>query len=407
MAVLHVSPGCAGVRVDDDWVGLATEFIGELRRLVFTPKSATRQVRLFADLGRWLDRRRTPLSELDAVSVDEFVAFRRASARELYSRRALRHLLGWLSATGRIAPEAARPAPVASLEAVALFEAYLRDERRLAPATVENLVPRVRRFAREWVPSAGLSALTPGMVSQAALAEGEGRKPSSVKKFCYTVRVFLRFCWVAGLVERDLSGALAVARSRQPSRLPVGVSAGDVERLLAGCDTATAVGLRDAAILGALARLGLRAGEAAGLTLDDIDWRGGEVVVAGKGGKVESLPLPQDVGEAIAAYLVGGRPSAECRAVFLCHRAPFTPLNRSSVGSIVTRACERVGLPRFGPHRLRHTLAEAMVAAGVPFPAIGQVLRHDSPLTTANYARVDVGRLRTLAQPWPVEGRQP
>jgi site-specific recombinase XerD len=239
------------------------------------------------------------------------------------------------------------------------------------------------------------------------LDERRGRKPSSVKKFCYILRSFLEYCWVAGLVERDLSGALTVAMSRQPCRLPVGVGADDVERLLDGCDLASRVGMRDFAVLTLLARLGLRAGEVAGLRLDDIDWHRGEITVAGKGGKEERLPLPKQAGEALAGYLTRARPTADVRTVFLRHRAPIRPMSRAVVKAIVYQACDRAGLERFGPHRLRHTLAETMIAAGVGYDAIGQVLRHDSPLTTANYARVDVGRLRLLARPWPETGERP
>jgi integrase len=161
------------------------------------------------------------------------------------------------------------------------------------------------------------------------------------------------------------------------------------------------LGRRDYAIIITLLRLGLRRGEVAGLTLDDIDWRSGELVVRGKGAREERLPLPADVGEAIAAYLRRGRPHSSRREVFLRSKAPYEPIAAGTVASTVRRACRRAGIAEFGSHRLRHTAACEMVRANVPLVRIGQVLRHRSLQSTAIYARVDVERLRLLAMPWP------
>lgn len=152
-----------------------------------------------------------------------------------------------------------------------------------------------------------------------------------------------------------------------------------------------------------LARLGLRASEVAVMSLDDIDWRAGVVVVHGKGRRVDSLPLIDVVGGAIAGYLQRGRPKTELREVFLRLLAPAGPLSRGGVSSVVRRACSRTGVTPVGAHRLRHTLACGMVAAGVPLPEISQVLRHRSIASTSNYPRVDIEALRNLAQPWPVD----
>jgi integrase len=137
------------------------------------------------------------------------------------------------------------------------------------------------------------------------------------------------------------------------------------------------------------------------LTLEDLDWRAGEIVVHGKGRRSDRLPLPTDVGEAITAYLRRGRPRTPRREVFLRAVAPLAPLSRRGISLVVTRACGRAGVPPVGAHRLRHTLACDMVRAGVPLPEISQVLRHRSLASTAIYARADVDQLRTLAQPWP------
>lgn len=194
----------------------------------------------------------------------------------------------------------------------------------------------------------------------------------------------------------------------QPSRLPVGVSPGEVASLLAACDRDTIVGRRDYAVILLLARLGLRSIEVARLRLDDIDWHHGEVLVRGKGNRNERLPVPHEVGEAIVNYLRNSRSVDACfREVFTAVRAPHRALTREAVGGIVERACVRAGLASFGAHRLRHTLGEQMVTAAVPLDAIGQVLRHATSLTTAGYARVDVASLRGLAQPWPTTPSTP
>jgi integrase/recombinase XerD len=174
---------------------------------------------------------------------------------------------------------------------------------------------------------------------------------------------------------------------------------------LSSCDRRRAIGRRDYAVIVLLLRLGLRAGEVAALTLDDIGWRAGEIVIHGKCGREGRLPLPVEVGEAIAGYLQRGRPTTTRREVFVSAIAPIGALGRGAVSLIVRRACVRAGVPPVGAHRLRHTLACQMVDAGVPLPEIGQVLRHRSAVTTAIYARVDVDGLRTLAQPWP--GKSP
>jgi integrase len=179
------------------------------------------------------------------------------------------------------------------------------------------------------------------------------------------------------------------------------MSAPQVRGLLDSCDRSRTAGRRNYAVLLLLARLGLRAGEVAALRLDDIDWRAGQFVVRGKGSRLERLPLPVDVGEAIAAYLEQGRPRTRRREVFLSLDASVRGLGYMAVSSVVRRACQRAGIPPQGAHRLRHTLAVDMMAAGASLPEIGQVLRHRTVSATAVYARVDLDRLRTIAQPWP------
>lgn len=150
-----------------------------------------------------------------------------------------------------------------------------------------------------------------------------------------------------------------------------------------------------------LIRLGLRAGEIAALSLDDIDWRSGDILIHnGKSARQERMPLSADVGEAIVSYL-RRRPESESRALFLRAVAPAGPIRGSAVSGIVRLACERAGLESVGPHRLRHTIATEMLKRGAPLQEIGELLRHRDPKTTAQYAKVDRRSLRPLARPWP------
>jgi integrase/recombinase XerD len=194
----------------------------------------------------------------------------------------------------------------------------------------------------------------------------------------------------------------AVAGWRQAG-VPKFISPRELRMLVNSCDRRTHVGRRNFAIMLLLARLGLRSCEVAALELDDIDWRAGEFVLHGKGNNDCRLPLPSDVGQAIAGYLQRGRPCSRstARAIFLTCRAPYQCLTGHRVTSIVAEASERAGLRRISGHRLRHTAATQMLRGGSSLTDVALVLRHRSVDTTAIYAKVDYSTLRELAQPWP------
>ena len=219
------------------------------------------------------------------------------------------------------------------------------------------------------------------------------------------MRSLLGFLHVTGRVPAALAAAVPAAPGRRASSLPRGIAAGQAAALLASCDRDSAAGRRDYAILMLLTRMGLRAGEVIGLTLDDIDWRAGQLTVRGKGDQHAGLPLPADVGEAIADYLRYGRARTTSRHVFVTVRAPFTGLARNtSVCGVVRQACLRAGIEAFGPHRLRHAVACDLLAHGASLEEIGQLLRHRSQRSTAIYAKADIEALRTLARPCPAAG---
>lgn len=375
----------------------------ELRRRGYTPLTVVNLLRQVARLSQWLDDRGLGVEEFDAQRVEEFLAFQRAEGthRAQWSRPGLWCLLALLEGLGVLEHE--RPVPVLSPSEALLgsFESYLLSERALAAGTVRGYVDHARRFLDGLPPDTALGAVSAAEVIAALRRVAGAVSVSTAQNFRAGLRAFLRFCFIEGILAVDLSGAALAVTGRRREFLPRGIEPAQARALLGSCDRRTAIGRRDYAALVVLLRLGLRAGEVARLGLDDLDWRAGELVVRGKGSRLDRLPMPAEVGEAIAAYLQRGRPRSERREVFLRARAPLGPIAVGTVGSTVRRACRRAGIAEVGPHRLRHTLACEMVRAGVPLVEIGQVLRHKSLQSSAIYARVDLNTLRTVAAAWP------
>ena len=384
-------------------VPFAEAYSAELKGRGYTPLTTVVELRQVARLSRWLDASGLSAAELSVERVEQFLVWQRAGGRYRgeWSRPGLLCLLKVLDGLGVLAGEASAPAgsPVDLL--LSLFERYLVSERGLAAGTIVGYLAHARCFV-DGLESGELVGLSAREVTGAVLRRSaSGQSVSASQNFVSGLRAFLRFCFLEGLVAVDLSQAALVVRGRRASLLPRGISPTDARALLDSCDRRRALGRRDYALIILLLRLGLRRGEVARLTLDDIDWRAGELVVHGKGGREDRLPLPADVGQAIASYLRRGRPASDRREVFLQARAPYAPIASGTVASTVRRACRRAGIPEVGSHRLRHTTACEMVTAGVPIVRIGQVLRHRSLQSTAIYARVDIEQLRQLAAPWP------
>jgi integrase/recombinase XerD len=393
------------VRVTGPLAPFAAEFRGRLRESGYTPLSTVNVMRLMAHLSRWLDANSLGVADLTSEQVERYAAARRAEGRtSARLPRSVAPILAMLAEAGALAPDAPA-APMSEQEKLlAGFERHLLCERALAGSTAAAHVSRARRFLAG-LDDGGLAGLTAGDVTRAVLAGAEMVSAGSAQYFVAALRAFLRFCFLEGLVEADLAAAALAVTGRRRSPLPKGISQASAQALLASCDRRRPAGRRDYAVLVMLLRLGLRASEAAALTLEDIDWRAGEITVHGKGRRDERLPLPDDVGQGIAAYLTRGRPVTGRREVFLRAVAPAGPLGRGGISFIVRRACRRAGIPPVGAHRLRHTAACEMAEAGVPLTEIGQVLRHKSLASTANYARVSIAELRKLAQPWPGGGQ--
>jgi site-specific recombinase XerD len=288
---------------------------------------------------------------------------------------------------------------------LAEFRMWLDRERGLSPVSVRCYSKQAKYFLAAAGGPGAVGGLDAGRVTAFMVDYSKDRNGWSAKAMVTSLRAFLRFARVTGRTAVPLAGAVPAVASWRLSALPRSLPAAEVEALLDGCDRDTATGLRDYAVLSLLARLGLRGAEAAGLQLGDVDWRAGEIAVCGKGSRIERLPLPAAAGEALAAWLTGGRPRCESRAVFVTVRRPYRQLTPEAVRAVMGRACDRAGLERRGAHRLRHALATELLRAGASLPEVGQVLRHRSLLSTSVYAKVDQDALRPLARPWPGAGQ--
>lgn len=393
------------VRISGPLTQFRPGFEAELVAQGYTDLSTAQQLRLLARLSDWLVAQNVEPGALDAEAIEAFLAARRrAGCTQWRSLVGLQPMLSYLRAAGSV------PTPAATIDMspagrlIDTYRRYLVEERGLVARTVEAYVSVARRFVAAHGSAERLELDTLVAADVASFVVAECARPGVRTGVVTALRCLLRYLFFEGLIATELAWALpAAAGWSEP--LPRYVTPAQVAALLASCDRRRGVGRRDFAIMTVIVRLGLRASEAAALTLDDLDWRSGEVTIRGKGRRDERLPLPGDVGEAIVAYLRRGRPACAPRQVFIRARAPWRGLKQPSVTDIVYRACQRAGLPDFGPHRLRHTAATQMLRRGATLAEVAQVLRHHDPATTTTYAKVDRGALATLAQPWPGTAR--
>jgi integrase/recombinase XerD len=393
------------VLVTGDLAGEADGFRCWLLESGYSPLSAANQVRVLAHVSRWLAAGGLSPLELDTLRVEAFLAARRAAGYTCWlSPRGVRPLLTYLRSRGVVPPLVAVE-PVMPGEALLVdYRRYLCEERGLAASTITHDLASAKAFLAWRSDSDGelrWASLRAADVAAFVAQECPRRSVGSAKLLVTGLRSLLRYLHLSGRIERPLTGAVPPVAGWRDGSLPRALPPGDVARLLSSCDRRRRVGRRDYAMLLLMLRLGLRAGEVAALSLDDLDWRAGEMVVRGKGRRDERLPLPADVGAAVAGYLRHARPVIADRAVFVTTRAPYRQVSSDAVKARVRYACARAGMTPFGAHRLRHTAASWMLWAGAGLPEIGQVLRHRALSTTAIYAKVDRDALRSLALPWP------
>lgn len=384
----------------------AEGFRVELDRLGYTPSSREYKLRQVAGLSRWLETRGLDAGDVNSALVEEFLAGLRTPSKRPPTLRAMRPFLDWLRGHDVIGVDA--PARHEALDD--LMDRYRRwmvTERGLARRTIGRYEKGARWFlegrARQGCGLIGTEGLTGGAITTFLLREvSRGLAPGSMQGRVAELRSLLRFLYLEGLISTPLGEAVPPVPGWKDTRVPQRLTATQVQILLNSCERTTPTGMRDFAMLMLLARLGLRAAEVAGLVLEDLDWRAGELVVRGKSGRCDRMPLPVDVGEAVTVYLTKARARLECRSVFLSVVAPPRPILYTTVSQVVWRQCKRAGLTPVHAHRLRHALATELLDSKVTLPEIAQVLRHRDLATTAVYAKVDYAALRQLALPWPV-----
>jgi site-specific recombinase XerD len=371
--------------------------------------SIRQQMLVLGDFSGWLKQKDIAVWNLDNEAIDRFLRLRRRQQRiRRGDPKALKRLLAMLCEKAIVKPQ-----PVEDSErskAIADFQRYLSQERGLSQATLRNYEPVIELFLfkrfKEETPDFGV--LCASDVTGFVVRHAHRWGPLRAQLMVTALRSFFRYLRYRGAISIDLAGCVPTVPNWSLSTLPKFLPAKDVERVLKSCDRTTSIGRRNYAILLLLARLGLRAGEVVGLTLDDIDWNTGRIVIRGKGGRPAPLPLPHDVGLALAAYLQKDRPRCSTRRTFIRHRAPLVGLgNSSTISALVMRALKHAGVESAhkGAHVLRHSLATSLLRQGGSLDEIGELLRHKSPNTTVIYAKVDVTALHTLALPWPGCGR--
>lgn len=401
-------------------------FEAVLAEVGYTPLSAANQVRLMRHLSIWLEQRDLTALNLVPEVVREYLAYRRERGYTGWrSSRGLAPLLTYLQGLG-VAPVVVEPASAGPLDdLIERYRRYLVTERGLTAATLPHYLADARMFLADWVDAGGsrLGELGAAQVSTFVVRQCGHRSVGSAKTLVTVLRSVLRFLLLDGSVAVDLSGAVPAVAGWRASSLPKAITSAQVQALLGACDrpryapgrpradrdpaqrpcldVPRLAARRDRAVLLLLARLGLRAIEVARLGLDDLDWRGGEVVIRGKDHRDERLPLPVDVGEAVVDYLRYGRPPVRGRALFVNVTVPYAAMTAGAIKAVVRAAAGRAGLAGISAHRLRHTAATQMLRAEASLVEVGQILRHRSAATTAIYAKVDQDRLGQLAMAWP------
>ena len=380
----------------------------------FKRKSIAVQVRLVANFSRWLKANHIKLGcvtgehaqrflrrsdRLQSIGCGSFAALRRFMA-----------LLHQLGVIGDVPPPGATVTPIEMV--INAFGQDLRQAQGLSQATYRQYIPFIEDFLAERFGSGCVDLSKLCAADVVGFITHQATRLSQARAKCATIalRSFLRHLRYRGEIALDLAAAVPTVPSWSMTGIPRAMDPDHVRAVLTSCKRDTVVGCRDYAILMLLARLGLRSGELVSLTLDSIDWELGCLTVIGsKGGIGSQLPLPADVGQAIADYLQRSRADSTCRALFLRATAPVQGLgSQTSIGSIVIAAIARAGIEtrHSGAHQFRHALACEMLRHGATLTEIGSVLRHRHSKTTGIYAKVDFNALRPLSLPWPEGGVQ-
>lgn len=375
----------------------------------YTDYTVQLKLGLLVCLGRWLQSTNRSITDLNEQLLEAFL--KRKHRERKGDLKTVKEFLDHLRRQKVVpAPNLPRDnSPLAHI--LNQYEAHLRTERGLVACTIHEYQSFIRKFLLERFRSRPLllKAMKASDISDFVLRHTPRMGVPSARMMTTAFRSFFRFLFEQGEVRADLASSVPRVANWRLSTVPKYLTPKEVKRVLKACDRRTALGRRDYAVLLLLARLGLRAGEVVALQLEDINWRAGEILIRGKGLLHDWLPLPADVGEALASYLRRGRPACQTRRVFVCTKAPRRGFgNPSTLSMIVRKALARADLhpPLKGAHLLRHSLATSMLRSGATMGEIAEILRHRSRNTTEIYAKVDFDGLRSLAQPWPRGGAQ-
>lgn len=373
----------------------------------YTQQSAHLQLRFLADLNQWLRRQRLQVTDLTEPTIHRYLRSRHQRFRPRRDDTSiLRRLLHLLHTQGFLPKKAPPPFDNPRQRVEHDFDRYLSEERGLSMTTRINYRPFIQQFLsiQFGAKSVQFTALHAKDVIRFIRNQAPRLSPKRAGLMVTALRSFLRYLRHRGDITTDLAACVPTIANWQFSSLPKFLQPHQVQQVLSQCDRRTTQGRRDYAILLLLARLGLRACEIVGLTLEDIHWQAGEITIQGKGNRSTRLPLPQDVGQAIAAYLKKDRPACSTRHVFIRLRAPRRGFaNSEAISTLVARTLKKAGIdsPHTGAHLFRHTLATQMLRQGASLADIAHLLRHHSFNTTTLYAKVDLMALQALAQPWP------
>ena len=382
----------------------AAKMIEHLESQGYALETVIRKMRLVGKLSRFLQETGQTVRNLGTATLEKFANQGELTSSDRVTPTTLVWLIELLAKHGELALSVVPSPPDGDL--LDRYRNYLAIERGLLPKTVTTYARVAQRFLTEH-PEHNLGDLSPAEVAR--YVTRECRRLDSVReaeRLVTVLRSLLSFALLDGVIPSPLGAVVPSVARWGGASLPRGLAPEQLAAMLASCDRGEPKGKRNYALLVLLSRLGLRAAEVAALRLEDIDWRAGEIIVRGKGRSEERLPLPVDVGAAIADYLRHGRPDrAGQREVFLRLIAPSRGLAPQGVSEVVRAASERAGVGSFGAHRLRHTAASEMLRAGASLPEVAQVLRHRRITTTAIYAKVDYLALRELAMPWPGAAR--
>jgi integrase/recombinase XerD len=385
-----------------------------LRTQRYQRDTIQRYLHAAATFDQWRTTQHLKVAEIDETVLARYIASQgyrtiRTTGHKHRPQTAggLSHLLQVLRAQGVIPPPIQRVPATPTEQLLANYDHYLTRVHGAAPRTRHKYLYFARPFLHAASPTGELQgeALEAERITTIVQQQTRGRRGFGRKHPGSAIRIFLRYLVMRGMLPSGLEAAVPGMRVWTPASLPEHFSQDEVTRLLTISADGTASGRRNYALLLLLARLGLRAQEAARLRLDDIDWHNGTILVrAQKTRRERILPLPDEVGQAVVAYLRDGRPSTTCREIFLAHTAPYQPLQTASaITKLVKRLIARAGLTRrsSGAHLFRHTAATQMVRQGVSFKAVADVLGHQSLQTTGIYAKLDLPTLAHVALPWP------